>query len=192
MLCPLESSPVLERALARRVNEPSPFETLFRDFGGLWPEGHRYASDNVWADADLADTLLRLRDRVVEAPSPKSFAFAVMSPPPPEGEPPLPDMAFSMVGRAFVACYAMWEDEADDAANLRWLPSAMAELEPLAIGHYLAETDLLAATSRAQRSFAQPNWHRLSDLRRDVDPDAVFPSYLTPADRPTDTPPSQM
>ena len=89
-------------------------------------------------------------------------------------------MAFSMVGRAFVSCYAMWEDEADDAANQRWLPSVMAELEPLAIGHYLAETDLTAADSRAQRSFAQPHWDRLQELRRKVDPDRVFPSYLAP------------
>ena len=85
-----------------------------------------------------------------------------------------------MVGRAFVSCYAMWENEADDDANLRWLPSVMAELEPLAIGHYLAETDLTAAHSRAERSFAQPNWDRLQKLRRDVDPNGVFPSYLAP------------
>jgi FAD/FMN-containing dehydrogenase len=183
-LAPLERSPVLDRALARQVNEPSSFEVLFRDFGGLWREGRRFASDNAWAEADFADTLLRLRSHVAEAPGPESLAFAVVAPEPPEdtAEEELPDMAFSMVGRAYVACYAIWEDEADDAANLRWLPSAMAELEPLAIGHYLAEADLLAADSRAQRSFAQPNWERLQELRRKVDPDAIFPSYLAPAD----------
>jgi FAD/FMN-containing dehydrogenase len=127
-------------------------------------------------------SLPRLRDHLHEAPSPESFAFAVVGPEPAEDAPEeaLPDMAFSMVGRAFVSCYAMWEDEADHEANQRWLPSVMAKLEPLAIGHYLAETDLTAADSRAQRSFAQPNWDRLQELRRDVDPERVFPSYLTP------------
>jgi FAD/FMN-containing dehydrogenase len=181
-LAPLEGSPVLDRALARQINEPTPFDVLFRDFGGLWREGHRFASDNVWADADFADILPRLRAHLGGAPSPESFAFAVVAPAPAEDAPEqkLPDMAFSMVGRAFVSCYAMWEDEADDAPNLRWLPSLMGELEPLAIGHYLAETDLTAAHSRAERSFARPNWDRLQELRRDVDPEGVFASYLTP------------
>ena len=123
-LAPLEGSPVLDRALARQVNEPSPFDVLFRDFGGLWREGRRYASDNVWADADFTDILPRLHAQLDDAPSPESFAFAVVAPEPaadaPEEE--LPDMAFSMVGRAFVACYAMWEEEADDAANLALAP----------------------------------------------------------------------
>jgi FAD/FMN-containing dehydrogenase len=155
---------------------------LFRDFGGLWREGRRYASDNVWADADFTDILPRLHAHLGEAPSPESFAFAVVAPEPAEDTPEeeLPDMAFSMVGRAFVSCYAMWEDEADDSANLGWVPSVLAELEPLAIGHYLAETDLTVADSRAERSFAQPNWHRLQELRRAVDPKGVFPAYLAP------------
>lgn len=182
-LAPLEGSPVRDRALARRVNEPTPFDVLFRDFGGLWREGRRYASDNVWARADFTDILPRLRANLGEAPSPESFAFAVVGPEPADDAPEtpgLPDMAFSMVGRSFVSCYAMWEDEADDAANQRWLPSVMADLEPLGIGHYLAETDLTAADSRAERSFAQPNWDRLQELRRDLDPNGVFPSYLAP------------
>ena len=181
-LTPLEGSPVLDRALARQVNEPSPFDVLFRDFGGLWREGRRFASDNAWADADFTDILPRLRDHLRGAPSPDSFAFAVVGPEPAEDAPEeeLPDMAFSMVGRSFVSCYAMWEDEGDDTANQHWLPSVMAALEPLAIGHYLAETDLTAADSRAERSFAQPNWGRLQELRRKVDPKGVFPSYLTP------------
>ena len=118
-LSPLEGSPVRDRTLARNVNAPSPFDVLFRDFGGLWREGRRYASDNVWADADFTDILPRLRAHLGEAPSPESFAFAVVGPAPAEDAPApmLPDMAFSMVGRAFVSCYAMWEDEADDAEN---------------------------------------------------------------------------
>jgi FAD/FMN-containing dehydrogenase len=181
-LAPLEGSPVLDRALSRQVNEASPFEVLFRDFGGLWREGRRFASDNVWANADFTDILPRLRDRLNEAPSPESFAFAVVGPAPPDDAPPpeLPDMAFSMVGRAFVSGYAMWEEEADDAANRRWLPSLMDELEPLAIGHYLAETDLTAAGSRAERSFAESNWSRLQGLRNEVDPNGIFASYLAP------------
>ena len=182
-----ETSPVLHRSLAREINKPTPFETLFRDFGGRWPEGHRYASDNVWADADFADVLPRLRTRILETPSPKSFAFAVMPPPPPPDAPPLPDMAFSMVGRIFVSCYAVWEDEAYDAANMHWVPSVLREVEPLAIGHYVGEADLLAAPSRARHSYARPNWELLHALRRRFDPDGLFQTYLAPTGPPDAT-----
>ena len=179
VLAPLERCPVRDRALVRQVEEPTPFPALFRDLGGLWPEGYRYASDNVWADADFSDTLVRLRERILEAPSRRSFALAVMAPAPPEGA-EFPDMAFSMEGRIFVSCYAVWEDEADDATNAAWIPSLMAELEPLAIGHYVGETDLLAASSRASGSFAQPSWERLQALRDTLDPDGLFGSYPAP------------
>ena len=165
-LAPLAASPIRDRMLAGRDNEPSPYDVLFRDFGGRWREGCRFASDNVWTDGDFTDTLLPLRSRILEAPSASSFAFAVMSPDPPDGEPEeLPDMAFSMYARTFVACYAMWDDPADDDANLAWLPSAMAELEGRATGHYVAEADLLAGDTRAARSFADSSWHRLQDIR---------------------------
>jgi FAD/FMN-containing dehydrogenase len=180
-LAPLEGSPVIDRALVRRADEPSTFETLFRDFGGFWPEGHRFAADNAWANADFTDLLIPLRDRMLEAPGPKSLVFAAMSPPPADDEPPPPDMAFSMVAQSFVACYAVWEAESGDAANQRWLPSTMAALDPVAVGHYIAEADLLASPSRARRSFAAPNWDRLHELRRNLDPDGLFPSYLAPA-----------
>jgi FAD/FMN-containing dehydrogenase len=175
--------------LAER-EEPSPYDVLFHDFGGRWREGSRFASDNVWTDGDLTDALLPLRTSLLEAPSPSSFAFAVMAPDPPEdeAEEELPDMAFSMYARTFVACYAMWDDAEDDAANLEWLPTAMAALEPGSAGHYVAEADLTAAAPRTARSYAAPAWDRLQDLQRRLDPDGRFPGYLGPEDRGTAAP----
>src|SRR6266516_7374494 len=46
--------------------------------------------------------------------------------------------------RTLVGCYSVWEDEADDEANIGWLRKAMEALEPLAFSPYVAETDLLA------------------------------------------------
>ena len=66
--------------------------------------------------------------------------------------------------------------------------TVMAGLEPLAIRHYVAETDLTAAGSRAERSVAQPNWERLLELRHDVDPRGAFPSYLAPDERQPEQP----
>ena len=165
-----------------REHEPSPYDVLFRDFGGRWREGCRFASDNVWTDGDLTDALLPLRAALLEAPSPSSFAFAAMSPDvaddAPEDE--MPDMAFSMYARTFVAAYAMWDDPAADDPNLAWLPSAMTRLEDAATGHYVAEADLRVAATRASRSFTDETWARLQDLRRRIDPDSLIATYLTP------------
>jgi FAD/FMN-containing dehydrogenase len=181
-LAPLRASPVVARMLAGRELEPTPYDVLFRDFGGRWREGCRFASDNVWTDGDLTDTLLPLRSRIVDAPSASSFAFAAMSPDPPADAPPeeLPDMAFSMYARTFVACYAMWDRPDDDATNLAWLPATIAELEPSATGHYIAEADLLASDTRARRSFTTASWQRLHEIRHAVDPDGIFATHLTP------------
>jgi FAD/FMN-containing dehydrogenase len=192
-LAPLSSSPSDVRKLAGRDLEPTPYEVLFRDFGGRWREGCRFASDNVWTDGDLTDTLLPLRERIVEAPSASSFAFAAMSPDPPVDAPQdeLPDMAFSMYARTFVACYAMWDDASGDAANLAWLPATIAELEPATLGHYIAEADLLASDTRARRSFTSASWDRLHEIRRLVDPDGIFAAYLGPAADPDPHPQAQ-
>jgi len=181
-LAPLTTSPVAP--LADRAPEPSPFPVLFREFGGRWREGCRFASDNVWTDGDFTDNLLPLRDALRDAPSPSSFAFAGMSqdPPPDAPEEELPDMAFSLYARSFVACYAMWDEPADDEANLAWLPSAMAAIEAPAAGHYVAEADLLATDDHARRSYTDDGWDRLRRIREAVDPDGLFVDYLGPQD----------
>lgn len=186
-LAPLAGSGV--RMLAARENEASPYDVLFRDFGGRWKEGCRFASDNIWTDGDFTTTLLPLRAPILDAPSRASFAFAAMSPDAPEDAPAeeLPDMAFSMYARTFVACYAMWDDPAGDESNLAWLPSTMAQIQGTGTGHYVAEADLLAGTTRAPRSFTESSWDRLLELRRRVDPDGLFASYLSPPEDTTDS-----
>jgi hypothetical protein len=56
----------------------------------------------------------------------------------------------------------------------------MAQLDGAASGHYVAEADLLAADTRARRSFTAPTWDRLEDLRARVDPDGLFATFLGP------------
>jgi FAD/FMN-containing dehydrogenase len=176
-LAVLETCPVLSRALTRQVNEPSPWEALFAFWDQLAPEHHRYAADTLWSNADFTAALPRLARHITASPSEKSFMFAVMPPPPPEGTQP-PDMAFSMVGPLYLAWYAVWQDPAHDEDNVAWLREVMTTVEPLGIGHYIAESDLPAAPARAQGSFAQPQWQRLEQLRAEYDTDGVFHTYL--------------
>jgi hypothetical protein len=101
-------------------------------------------------------------------------------PPAPPADAQMPDVAFSMVGRTYLGCAAVYEKEENDDANGRWLRKTMQTVEPHAIGHYINETDLLADSSRAMKSFAKPNWDRLQALTQRLDPDGVFHSYLGP------------
>jgi FAD/FMN-containing dehydrogenase len=92
----------------------------------------------------------------------------------------LRDMAFSVLGESYVVPYAVWDDPSEDDINVRWLREAMSAVEPLGTGHYIAEADLTASPTRAERSFTPSDWQRLQTLRAQYDPEGVFHSYLTP------------
>jgi hypothetical protein len=54
----------------------------------------------------------------------------------------------------------------------------MKTVAPFSVGHYVAETDLLADPSRAARSFSPAAWKRLTSLRMRLDPHGLFHPYL--------------
>ncbi|UXY19830.1 FAD-binding oxidoreductase [Streptomyces cynarae] len=177
-LGPLRTCPLAERSLSRRLDEPATFETLYDVAATLWGPEHRYAADTLWSDADFPTLLGRLADVFDAAPSSRSLILAPVSP---AGRPP-GDMAFSALGNSYVALYAVWQDHRQDAVNIDWLRQAMHAIEPLGTGHYIAEADLTAASSRARRSFAPDDWQRLQSLKTTYDPEGVFWSYLSPED----------
>ncbi|MEU8567324.1 FAD-binding oxidoreductase [Streptomyces pathocidini] len=178
-LAPLGDCPFADRALGRRREEPTPLATLYATAGTLWPPGHRYAVDTLWTDADHETLLTRLAEVFVRAPSEKSLVLVPFAP---VGRAARlwADTAFSALGTNYVAPFAIWEDPADDAANVRWLRETMAAVEPLGTGHYIAEADLTADPSRARRSYAPRDWARLERLRAEYDPRGLFHPYLTP------------
>ncbi|MER6124675.1 FAD-binding oxidoreductase [Streptomyces sp. NPDC001795] len=178
---PLRTCPLAERALSRQLDQPMTFETLYDASAPLWPPEHRYAADTLWSDAGFPTLLGRLAEAVDAAPSSRSLVLAPVSP----AARPDRDMAFSVLGESYVVPYAVWDDPAEDTANIRWLRQAIHTVELLGTGHYIAETDLTAATTRARRSFTPDDWQRLQALKAQYDPDGVFCSYLSPSDATT-------
>jgi FAD/FMN-containing dehydrogenase len=179
-LAVLETCPLRSQALLADANQPASFDSLFDELGAHFPDRHRYQADTMSSDAPLAELLDRARPHLTHAPSPKSFALAVPFPPPRAAGPP-PQAAFSPTGAAAaVLTYAVWEQEQDDAANVAWSKALVADLEPLASGFYVGETDLLAGPDRARRSFAEPTWLRINELRTALDPDGLFHPYPHP------------
>jgi FAD/FMN-containing dehydrogenase len=173
----LEGCPARHRCLSREVNQATAFEKLFDAEDAAWPEGHRFAADNLWLNADPGEVVAGLGAQIARAPSAKSLVLVAM-PPTPSEDAQLPDMAFSMLGRTRIGCFSVWEDEADDDANIGWLRTVMETLDPLAVGYYVAETDLLADPSRPARSFSPTAWERLAASRERLDPQGLFHEYL--------------
>ncbi|WP_314177952.1 FAD-binding oxidoreductase [Streptomyces winkii] len=179
-LAPLDACPFPELALDLRQSEPTAFRTLYEGAGSSWPEKHRYAVDTLWSTESYETQLARGARLISRAPSQRSLIlipFEPVTPDPGEGR----DMAFSALGRSYLAAFAVWDDPAADEANTRWLRDGMAELDPQGTGsHYIAEADLGAGPSRSRRSFAPADWERLERLRERWDPSGLFHGFLTP------------
>jgi FAD/FMN-containing dehydrogenase len=177
-LAVMETCPARSRALHVETNEPSGFDALLDGFSGLFPVGQRFQTDTLWSNAGVGEVLARAAPHLANAAL-QSFLVAVPIGPPPDGAPHV-DAAFSMVGRTLLVSYAVWDREEDDLENLDWSRSLVAEVEPLASGFYIGETDLPAGEDRARRCFADANWPRIAELRTAADPDGIFQPFPGP------------
>jgi FAD/FMN-containing dehydrogenase len=84
-----------------------------------------------------------------------------------------------MTADTLLLCYAIWERPGGDTANAAWHRKTIAAMDPLAVGHYVGESDIVADPARAERSFAPANWQRLQSLRRKYDPDGLFHGHFS-------------
>ena len=82
-------------------------------------------------------------------------------------------MAYSVEDDTYIALYAVWEDPADDEANVAWATERMREMEPLASGIQLADENL---GRRPARFVSDENLARLDELRASVRPRRPLPS----------------
>lgn len=159
-------------ALGVQLAMETPFEVLYRIIGQFFPEGGRYATDTNWS-ADPSALMAVLADYVAGAPSPESFALAVVLPP--AAAEAMPDTAFSMIGPVFSAAYAIWKDEKDDAENFAAVRRMSEAAARFSLGHYVGEADL-DLLERAQASFSGAAHRQLRGLQRKYDPAGLFHS----------------
>ncbi len=164
----------IENCVMKNLNVSTPFETLFERMDEFFPEGKRYAADNLWSDAPPLDVLTKVQKHFNQVPSADSLILFLILPP---DALPLTDAAFSMMASLYVLCYSIWETKEEDEANTLWLRNLMNELEPLAMGHYIGESDIVANPYRVNKSFKQFNWEHLQGLQKKYDPNGIFYSY---------------
>ena len=167
LMAPLETCPVLDRALLRVFAEPTSFEEENPIMDAQNPPGMRYAADCAWTDAPAADLVPILGEVYRTLPTRESFVIWYGWSP----KRPLPDMAFSMEGNVYLAAYTIWEHERDDAVMQDWVTSHFRALEPVSKGSYLGDADL---TRRSSKFMADANFARLQRLRDVYDPERRF------------------
>ena len=171
MLAPIRRHPLTRNSLEKILDRPSPFEVLYQDNEGPFPQ-RRARADNIYTNraVDAARVLSR---HMPAAPSPGNTPVILY-----HGEHKFRDAAYSATGRFYFAGYAQWDDAADDLANQAWLRKLYDEMQPFASGFYINEFDRETRSAQTQQCFAKRDWQRLQDLRRQYDPNGVFHDFL--------------
>jgi FAD/FMN-containing dehydrogenase len=170
VLAPLAACPIADRAVMHEHGLTT-VEQENEAQAAQNPEDHRYGVDCTWTDARAAELAPHLRALWSELPTEHSFSIWYGWAP----SRPLPDMAFSVEGRAYIATYAIWSDPVDDERHHRWVVDHTARLAALGKGVYLGDTDF---TRRPDRFLSEENFTRLEEIRARRDPDGRFCSYL--------------
>jgi FAD/FMN-containing dehydrogenase len=168
----LESCPCVARADRRRVNAEVSMEERLEMTSRADPDGKRYAADNIYTDASADALVPLLRELFASLPSAHSHIFWWNWGP----VRPLPDMALSIQGNIYLACYAVWDHAADDEPMEQWVVGQMRRLEHLAVGAKLNDENM---ARRPARYFSDAAAAKLEVLRRRYDPEGRFASFPT-------------
>jgi FAD/FMN-containing dehydrogenase len=166
----LDDCPCASRAERRRVLATVSMEERLEMTSRADPDGMRYAADNIYTDADADLIVPHMRGLFSSLPSAHSHIFWWNWGP----LQPLPDMALSVQGNIYLACYSVWEDPAEDETMERWVVQQMQRVEHLAVGSKLNDENMAC---RPARYFSNAAGERLESLRRRYDPDGVFASF---------------
>jgi FAD/FMN-containing dehydrogenase len=171
----LEGCPLLDRAKLALPYVPGELADLYAGANAAYPDGRRYSADNMWTHAPIEDLLPGLRRIAETMPPAPSHMLWMNWQPGDTPQPERPEMAYSVEDDTYIALYGVWEDPAEDAANVAWATERMRELEPHASGIQLADENL---GNRAARFLSNEHHARLEQLRASYDPDGRFHSWM--------------
>jgi FAD/FMN-containing dehydrogenase len=178
----LESCPVLDQAKLALPYVEGQLADLYAGAHAAYPDGHRYAADNMWTHAPIEELLPGLRRIAETMPGAPSHMLWMNWQPGTSPAPERPEMAYSVEDDTYIALYGVWEDPAEDDANVAWATERMREMEALASGIQLADENL---GCRPARFVADEHLARLDELRARYDPDGRFYSWMGRPDTPT-------
>lgn len=172
-LAPLESCPVADKALLRKVAAPARIEDLRAEQIRANPVRHRYTVDNAYLAGATDELIPAMTPAFTDLPTAKSFSlwFDLAHPPGREQ----PGMAVSLSTDIYFASYLVSETADGDAACRSWTDRTMRRLEPFSPGCYLGDSDFAV---RPAPFMSDQAWDRLQRIRAARDPDGLFAGYL--------------
>jgi len=171
----LETCPVLDRAKVGLPNVPVTMEDLYAGSHAIYPDGHRYAADNMWTHASAEQLLPGIRRIAATMPPAPAHMLWMNWQPGPAPGPARPDMAYSVEDDTYVALYGVWSDAREDATGVAWVTERMREMETLASGIQLADENL---GNRPARFLSDEHMARLERVRAEYDPHGRFHPWM--------------
>jgi FAD/FMN-containing dehydrogenase len=174
----LETCPGLDRASVSVPFVPATFPDLYAGVASTYPDGRRYAVDNMWTHApaeQLLPGLHRIAETLPEAPSHMLWMNWYPEGPPGEAPPARSEAAFSVEDETYIALYGIWSDPREDRSGIAWATERMREMEPLASGIQLADENL---GRRPARFVSDASLARLDALRERYDPSGIFHPWM--------------
>lgn len=167
----LETCPVRQRAKLAVPNAEVQLSDLYAAVHESYPDGHRYAVDNMWTHAPIEELLPGLRRIAETMPGTPSHMLWMNWGP----SPARPEMAYSVEDDTYIALYGVWREAADDEPNVAWVADRMGEMEDLSSGIQLADENL---GQRPARFVADESLARLDQVRSAYDPDGLFHPWM--------------
>ncbi|MCK0177122.1 FAD-binding oxidoreductase [Mycolicibacterium sp. F2034L] len=167
----LDSCPAREKAVLAVPFAPTDLPTWYDGIMSNYPDGHRYAADNMWTSASAEDLMPGVH-RILETlpPHPSHFLWLNWGP-----SPQRQDMAYSLEDEIYLALYSVWQDDTDDDRYADWPRSNMTAMAHLATGIQLADENLAQRPARFATDDAMA---RLDRVRADYDPDGRFHAWM--------------
>ncbi|MFO0946611.1 MAG: FAD-binding oxidoreductase [Planctomycetota bacterium] len=164
-------SPVRKLSRIRLPFLPFGLGPMYSGVSSHYPDGHRYAVDNMWTGAGIDDLLPGLERIAATMPDAPSHMLWMNWAPPPDR----PDMAYSMEDNTYIALYSVWKNADDDAKFDSWPVESIRAMEHLASGCQLADENL---GQRPARFVRDENLQRLDRVRAKYDPNQCFHSWM--------------
>ena len=167
----LDDCPLLGDAKLSVPYVPVSFEDLFAGSAAIYPDGHRWAVDNMWTHApveELLPGLRRIADTLPQAPSHMLWMNWGASP-------PRARHGLQRRGRDLHRPLRRERGAEGDAAVAAWATERMREMEPLASGIQLADENL---GRRPARFVGEEQLRRLDAVRAKYDPDGLFCPWM--------------
>lgn len=165
------ASPLKRRAARKVPFIPSGMGLMYRGVATHYPDGHRYAVDNMWTHAGIDDLLPGLRNIAATLPPAPSHMLWLNWAPPPQR----PDMAYSMEDSLYIALYSVWKHAQDDKRFVHWPVDQMRAMAPWATGCQLADENL---GQRPARFVSDDHLARLDGVRAKYDSEGRFFEWM--------------